>query len=57
MILDYDNQCCLMVDGVRCASSSAFEIQLQGKPYELTYSCEKHLNDMLEDGENKVYGL
>ncbi len=52
--MDYDTQCCYE----NCSKKAEFEIQLQGKPYELTYSCEKHLAKMLEKGkENKVYIL
>jgi len=41
-----------------CKNKSKFEIQIQGKPYELTYSCAKHLATMLEENKmNKVWIL
>jgi hypothetical protein len=53
-------ECCFLEDndiGNQCPHKAVFQIWNPPDPYQITYSCEDHLVDMMTDGENIVTGL
>lgn len=49
----YDEVCCFIIPetGKKCEEKSEFRITSQKDPYNLTYSCAKHLSYMIEYGK------
>lgn len=52
--------CCFLIDDeTPCPSPATWRIDVSGRPYSDTYSCDAHLHLMLEDGvvnEVMAYG-